>query len=89
MSLEEFRKNLLISDYSNVKSYSDKKSIFSKAWSFIINKRDEVLTKIENLRGTNNKGLCLQDRELNFQNINKDNKIDLFKRLDELKKENA
>lgn len=89
MSLEEFRKNLSISDYSNVKTYSDKKSIFGKTWSFIINKRDEVLIKIENFRSPNNKGLCLQDRKLNLQNINKDNKIDLFKRLDELKKENV
>lgn len=89
ITLEEFRNALQISSYNDVKRFTDKKSIFNKTWSFVVYKFDEVLTKIKNIFSPNNKRLSLQNRSFDVQSVNKDNKIDLFKRLDQLKKENV
>ena len=80
---------LLKSQYRNVKEYVNKKSIFNEAWSKFMNSISKILTKVKNIFSPNNKGLVVQERKLNIQDINKDNKIDLFMRLDELKKENV
>ena len=80
---------LLKSQYRNVKEYVNKKSIFNETWSKFMNSISKILTKVKNIFVPNRERLSLQNRELNIQNINKDNKIDLFMRLDELKKENV
>lgn len=89
MTLEEFKKALVKSDYKDVKKYTNKESIFNKTLNVVNNKCSQILIKIKNIFSPNCERLSLQNRELNIQNINKDNKIDLFKRLDELKKENV
>lgn len=89
MTLEEFKKSLQVSSYNNVQGYTNKKSIFSETWSKFMNLYSKIWLKIENILDTNSKGVSIQDRALNLPDIHKVNKVDLFKRLDELKKENV
>ena len=89
MTLTEFKQALQVSSYKNVEKYTNKKSIFNKTWSFLVNKYNEVWLKIENFFDTTNKGVSVQDRSLNLPDINKVDKVDLFTRLDQLKKENV
>ena len=89
MTLSEFKQALEVSSYKNVEKYTNKKSIFNKTWSFIVNKYNEIWLKIENFLDTNHKGVSIQNRPLNLPNINKVDKVDLFTRLDQLKKENV
>ena len=89
MTLDEFKNALQVSSYKNVQGYTDKKSIFNKTWSKFMNLYSKIWLKIENFLDTNSKGVSIQDRALNLPDINKVNKVDLFKRLDELKKENV
>lgn len=88
-NLEILQQGLLKSDYKNVKTYVGKESVFVKTWSIIVNKYNKVWAKIENFLNTTNKGGNIQDNKLCLPPVSEANKIDLFKRLDQLKKENA
>lgn len=80
-NLEVLEKWLLKNDYKDVKKYVDKKSVFVKAWSFLVDCYNKIWIKIENIFDTSSKENNLQDDELNFQNLHEDNKtlVNLFK----------
>lgn len=80
-NLQVLQDGLLKSEYRNVKEYTNKMTLFNKAWAWLVNFHNKIWTKIENVFNTDHQGLNLQDREQNFQDLHQDNKIilDLFK----------
>lgn len=75
LTLEDLYKWLLKSDYENVKTCINKKSLFGETLNKLKYTATKVLTKVKNVSNTNNKGSSFQEFKYPISFTNKDYQV--------------